>query len=689
MRISLNWLRKFVDIDILGIDPDEVARSLTMVGLAVELVEAVGRDTVLDLDITTNRPDCLNHLGVARELAARYRLKLRKPVTLPPPTDPGAAGRFPASIEIEAPADCPRYAGRVLTDVEIAESPDWLKGQLEAVGQRPINNVVDITNFILFELGQPLHAFDYQRLAEPRIVVRHARSGEGIRTLDGVVRTLDDTMLAICDAVEPVAVAGVMGGEESEISVDTRTILLESAFFNPASIRRTSKSLDLSTEASFRFERGADPEMPVQALNRACQMLQDIAGAKCATEVMDIYPGAFERRRLVLRHKRLVQVLGVDVDLADARDILQTLEFEPEPEGDTALSVNAPSFRSDIGVEDDLVEEVARHFGYDRIPSSYPRPFRAGLDSPTARHEQLIVDGMVQAGFSQAVNFSFSNVEREGMLLGKLPQGVRLANPLNDLETHLRTSLLSGLLDSVRRNLNFGVDDVRLFEMGTTYHPDTTAENGSTTEKPGLGFAALGRFYDPFWNVQGEELRFFHLKGLLDGVFAKLGFDFEYEPVDDVAFLHPGIAAAIMIEGRRVGLLGALHPRLQEEYKFSNRVFYGELDLEPIYSKPVPEPTFVSPGRFPSVARDISFILDKTVPYGRIVSLVQALKVSELRTFRLIDLYHGQSLPQDKISLTVRLTFEAPDRTLTQAEVAERCDVVVGSLKEQLGIVQR
>jgi phenylalanyl-tRNA synthetase beta chain len=189
--------------------------------------------------------------------------------------------------------------------------------------------------------------------------------------------------------------------------------------------------------------------------------------------------------------------------------------------------------------------------------------------------------------------------------------------------------------------------------------------------------------------VQGEELRFFHLKGLLDGVFAKLGFDFEYEPVDDVAFLHPGIAAAIMIEGRRVGLLGALHPRLQEEYKFSNRVFYGELDLEPIYSKPVPEPTFVSPGRFPSVARDISFILDKTVPYGRIVSLVQALKVSELRTFRLIDLYHGQSLPQDKISLTVRLTFEAPDRTLTQAEVAERCDVVVGSLKEQLGIVQR
>ena len=287
MRISLNWLRKFVDIDILGIDPDEVARSLTMVGLAVELVEAVGRDTVLDLDITTNRPDCLNHLGVARELAARYRLKLRKPVTLPPPTDPDAAGRFPASIEIEAPADCPRYAGRVLTDVEIAESPDWLKEQLEVVGQRPINNVVDITNFILFELGQPLHAFDYQRLAEHRIVVRHARSGEGIRTLDGVVRTLDDTMLAICDAVEPVALAGVMGGEESEISVDTRTILLESAFFNPASIRRTSKSLDLSTEASFRFERGADPEMPVQALNRACQMLQDIAGANCATEVMD------------------------------------------------------------------------------------------------------------------------------------------------------------------------------------------------------------------------------------------------------------------------------------------------------------------------------------------------------------------------------------------------------------------
>lgn len=686
MRISLNWLRKFVDIDILGIDPEEVARSLTMVGLAVELIESLGPDTVLELDVTTNRPDCLNHLGVARELAACYRLKLRKPATPPPPADPDAAGRFPASVEIQAPSDCPRYAGRVLTDVAIAESPDWLKEQLEAVGQRPINNVVDITNFILFELGQPLHAFDYRKLAEHRIVVRHARSGEGIRTLDGVVRTLDDSMLAICDAFEPVALAGVMGGEESEISVETRTIFLESAFFNPASIRRTSKQLGLSTEASYRFERGADPEMPVQALNLACRMLQDIAGGRCATEVMDIYPGASERRQMVLRQKRLVQVLGVDVDLADARDILERLEFEPQSEGEASLRVRVPSFRGDVGVEDDLVEEVARHFGYDRIPSSYPRPFRAGLDSPTAGHERLIVDGMVGAGFSQAVNYSFSNVEKERMLLGGTPELVPLANPLNDLETHLRASLLPGLLDSVRRNLNFGINEVRLFEMGTTYHPEP---NGSTREKARLGFAALGKFNDPFWNAQAEELSFFHVKGLLDGVFARLGVELDYETAENVAFLHPGIAAAVMMEGRRVGILGALHPRLQEDYKFSSRVFYGEIDLDPIYSNPVREPTFESPGRFPSVDRDISFILDKAVPFGRIVSLVQALKVPELKTFRLIDLYHGQSLPQDKISLTVRLTFEAPDRTLTQAEVAERCDAVVGSLTEQLGIVQR
>ena len=689
MRISLNWLRKFVDIDILGIDPEEVARSLTLVGLAVELIETVGSDTVLDLDVTTNRPDCLNHLGVARELAARYRLKLRRPETLPPPTDPGSAGRFPASIEIEAPSDCPRYAGRVLTDVRIAESPDWLKELLEAVGQRPINNVVDITNFILFELGQPLHAFDYEKLEERRIVVRRARDGETLRTLDGVDRPLDSSMLAICDAARPVALAGVMGGEESEISSETRTILLESAYFVPASIRRTSKVLGLSTEASYRFERGSDPEMPVPALNLACRMLEELAGAKCVTDVLDRYPVELERPGMVLRHKRLVQVLGVDVDLVDARDILETLEFEPQAEGEAALGVTVPSFRGDVGVEDDLVEEVARHYGYDRVPSSYPYPFRAGLDQKAAAHERLIVDGMVAAGFSQAINYSFTNPAREEAVLGRRPEMVSLANPLSDLETHLRTSLLPGLLDSMRRNLNFGSDDIRLFELGTTYHPDHSAANGSTRERAGLAFVAMGRFFDPFWSERSEELRFFHLKGLLDQIVTRLGLSLDYEPSGDAPCLHPGISAAVLLEGRRIGVLGALHPRLQEAYKVSERVFYGEVDLDPVFAKPVSEPTFVSPGRFPSVDRDLSFILDNTVPFGSIVEVVQALAVPELKAFRLIDLYHGQSLPRDKISLTVRLTFESPDRTLTQTEVAERCDAVVGSLTEQVGIVQR
>ncbi len=689
MRISLNWLRKFVDIDILGVDPDEVARSLTMVGLAVELIEPFGRDTILDLDVTTNRPDCLNHLGVARELAARYRLKLRKPDAQAPPTDPTAAGRFPASIDIEATADCPRYAGRVLADLRIGESPDWLKEQLESVGQRPINNVVDITNFILFELGQPLHAFDYHKLAENRIVVRHAGEGEKIRTLDGVERKLDGSMLAICDARDPVALAGVMGGEESEISIDTKTILLESAFFNPASIRRTSKLLGLSTEASYRFERGADPEMPVHALNLACRMLQEIAGGKCATDVIDVHPGAGPRSRMVLRHKRLVQVLGVDVDLVDARDILERLEFEPESEGDGALSVRAPTFRGDIGVEEDLVEEVARHFGYDRIPSSYPQPFQAGSDSPSARHEALIVDGMVGSGFFQAVNYSFTSPEKEASILGQNSPMVSLANPLTDLETHLRTSLLPGLLDSVRRNLNFGIGDVRLFELGTTYHPRSAGEDNGNREKTRLGLIALGRFYDPFWRSEAEPLRFPHMKGIVDGVFSRFGISLDYQPIEDVVFLHPGIAAVLSLEGRRIGVLGALHPDVLADYKFTDRIFYGELDLEPIYSRKIPEPFFVSPGRFPSVDRDLSFFLDKTVPFGRIASLVQALKVPELKAFRLIDLYHGQSLPRDKISLTVRLTFEAPDRTLTQAELADRCEFVVGSLRERLGIVPR
>jgi len=689
MKISLNWLQTFVDIDIMGLRPEDLARSLTMVGLAVDLVEPVGDDHVCDVDVTTNRPDCLNHLGVARELAAQYRLKLRSPDFTSPQTDGSRVAEFPMSIEIEDPELCPRYSGRVLTGVQIGESPDWLKQRLESVGQRPINNVVDITNYILFELGQPLHAFDYHKLEDRRIVVRRARPGEWIRTLDGTGRELKDSMLMICDGARPVAVAGVMGGEDSEIGDGTDTILLESAYFDPASIRQTSKALGLSTEASYRFERGADPEMPVRALNLACRLIQDCCGGTCVGEVIDVNPLPFRPEELTIRQKRIRQVLGMDVNLDDAAEILERLEFHPKRVEDDALVVTGPSFRRDIGLEDDLVEEIARHIGYERIPSSYPRPLEVGKPHENDRHDRLIEDTLVGFGFFQAANYAFSNPQREAGFLGEEPDLVALANPLTDLDTHLRSTLVPGLMEAVRRNLNFGSRNVRLFEIGTVYRPNPEAEP-AVLQPPNLALIALGDFQNPHWSGTGEKLDFYHVKGMVEALLERFDCPVEWVPADDVPFLHPGATARLRSEsGEVLGTMGEFHPRIAEEYKLTDRAFYCELALESLYRKPLATPHFHSLARFQPVDRDLSFMLDKTVSFNKIESQVQALKIPELKAFRLIDLYHGSGLPQGKVSLTVRLTFEAPGRTLTQAEIAERCDLAVAGLRESLAIEMR
>lgn len=687
MRISVGWLKDFVDWDLVG-DPGALATTLTNLGLAVDGLEDLGDDTVLELDVTTNRPDCLNHLGVARELAAYFRLQLRPPRFDPVPAADGLAERLPFDITIEEPKLCPRYAGRVITDVKVGESPEWLQKRLEAIGQRPLNNVVDITNYVLFAVGHPLHAFDYEKLAEHRIVVRRARPGECIRTLDGVNREPTSEMLMICDARAPVAVAGVMGGEETEISSSTRTILLESAYFDPVSIRRTAKGLGLSTEASYRFERGADPEMPVKALNLATWLLVELCGGRCAGEVKDVYPRPVERKRLRVRQERIRRVVGVSIPPEDVEATLVGLEFDPRwREEEKAFEVTVPSFRQDVSVEDDLVEEAARHFGYDRVPSHYFRPQAPGRDLPTAAHDRLIGEILQGYGFSQAVNYVFTSPEREAKLLGRREALVALANPLSEADSHLRSTLLTGLVEAVLRNLHFGQRDVRLFEWGKTYHPGNTEEE--VREVARLGLAASGTYHAPFYAPVREEFGFFHLKGVVETLLKALGREVVFRPVETVEHLHPGIAAEVLGgDGEVLGIAGVLHPRLIESLKFPASVLVCELNLEPLYAGGLPEPRFQPISRFPVVTRDLSFFVDKDVAYATIVEAVQNLRVSELKSVRLIDLYHGPSLPSGKISLTVRLTFEA-GRTLTQEEVAAHCERVMSTLVERLGVQPR
>jgi phenylalanyl-tRNA synthetase beta chain len=675
MRISYKWLQDFVDVDILGVDVQEVSKALTMVGLAVETFEGLGDDHIFDVDITTNRPDCLNHMGVARELAAQFRLKLRKPDFSPIEYDKEGPSDFPARISIRDPDLCPRYAGRVITGVKVAESPDWLKKRLEAVGQRPINNLVDITNYVLFEVGHPLHAFDYELLEGREIVVRRARNGELLTTLDGSRRELDESMLMICDAKYPVAVGGVMGGENSEISDATRTILLESAYFNPASIRSTARKLNLVTEASYRFERGADPELPVKALNLACRLIVEICGGQCVSPVIDEYPRRDEERVLTLRKKRIEQVLGISVSDEDVIDILTGLEFQPVLQNEGSFRVRVPSFRRDIELEDDVVEEVARHYGYDRISSHYPPASKPGSYSETEGHERVIVQTLVDQGFYEAINYVFATPEKEGSFLGYSPSMIQIANPLTGVDTHLRTSLLPGLVNALRQNLNHGNRDVRLFEIGKVYRPKESDHGQGWLEEPRLALVATGEFYNPFWLPRPEEIRFEHLKGILQLVFAKLGLSIEFKPMVDSGYLHPGIGAGLYFGSESLGCVGQLQPRLSSTYKFQDPVYLADISLMKIYSLDLPEPRYTRLDRFPSVDRDLSFLLDREVPFSKIRMAAQALQIAELKNLRL--------------SLTVRLTFAHPERTLTQDEVNERFERVVNVLQTEFAIEQR
>jgi phenylalanyl-tRNA synthetase beta chain len=679
MKISYNWLHDFVDLKDLGLDPPIVSQALASVGLAVEGIERPNEDSVFNLDVTSNRPDCLNHLGVARELAAQFRLNLHDPDFSDLPAQ-HPADLFPARVVNEDAELCPLYAARVMTGVRIEESPAWLKEKLLAVGQRPINNLVDITNYVLLVVGHPLHAFDYEKLDGRTIVVRQARQGETIVTLDGTERSLDPPMLAICDASKPVAVAGIMGGQNSEISLNTTTILLESAYFAPPSVRSTSKRLGLRTEASYRFERGADPEVPVMALNLACRLIEQIAGGQTVGPVLNENPVPFTRRILDLRQKRISQVLGIAVEPEFVAYLLPRLRFKILEQDDRQWKLQVPGFRVDVEIEDDLVEEVARHYGYDKIPGTYPQPSSPGSFLPTRPQEQALLERLRAAGFYEAVNYAFSTPARETQFFRSATRMVPIANPLTEEDTHLRTSLLPGLIAAARRNLNHGTRDIKLFELGHAFVPREDSAPDDFREEAHLALVGSGSWYEPFWLDCRDDFRFFHLKGIVEALLCLLGSEVGFERVTDVRFLHPGAAARIVVDQTPIGILGELSPELHGEFKFLQRFYVAELNLSGLLSRPLPEARYSPLSRFPVIERDLSFVVDKGVEYDRITSAIKSLSIANLRDVQLIDLYQGHKLPSGKVSLTARLTFADLTRTLTQDDVNSYMERISGLL---------
>lgn len=672
MKISYNWLRELVAVDAA---PRDLAARLTMVGLAVDAVEAHDDDFVLDLDLTSNRPDCLSHLGVAREAAAVMGKALGNR-----DSERGNAGD---TVEILNPELCPRYTARVIKGVKIGPSPKWLIKRLEAMGQRSVNNVADVTNYVMLELGQPLHAFDLAQLRGERIIVRTAGAGERITTLDGEERALTPDMLVIADAERAVALAGIKGGADSGISERTTDVLLEAAYFAPAQVRATAKQLGLSTEASYRFERGTDPEIVPVASQRAAQMIVALAGGALAGELTDLYPLRRERQPINFRRARYTRLTGLPLTLSEAARILRALGFTVEADvANDALTAIAPSWRVDVHLEEDLIEEVARIAGYDNLPVTLPGSAGAGAYLPGEAGRRAARRTLTAHGYNEAVSFSFVNAATDA-LLSQAPNHARLAlrNPIDETQAHMRTTLLGGLLKALEHNFNYGLRHVRLFEIGKCFI-DVRAERPREIER--LALVATGARNDNDWLAAATRLDFYDVKGTVEAIAAALNLPaLDCLPVTEVSHLHPGRAAQLQLVGSTVGQIGQLHPRVAAGYKFKQPVFVAELDFEALLLAARAEVRYHPLPKFPTVVRDIALLVDTSVSFAALEAVIRQVGIAELVSVRLFDRYTGKELPPGKHSLALSLRYRAPDRTLTDEEVNVRHEQIMQRLTEQ------
>ena len=678
MKISYNWLG---ELATLTLNAKELGERLTMAGLAVEAVERVRDDHILDFDLTSNRPDALSHLGIAREAALLCGTSLTPRENMINEADERAESS--ATVEILDPDLCPRYAARIVRGVTVAPSPKWLVDRLESIGQRAVNNIADITNYVMFEMGQPTHAFDLNLLHGRRIIVRRPRSGEQITTLDGLTRELSAEMLVIADADRPVAVAGVMGGADTEINEQTRDVLIESAYFNPASIRHTARALGLDTEASYRFARGGDFEAQVRAADRVAQMVAEIAGGQVLKGVIDIYPTRINRDPVSVRESRIERLTGLKVSIEQAAEILRKLEFEVELNGnEKRLRAVAPSFRVDIWREEDLVEEVARHVGYDLVDTTLPAWSGAGRYLSGDQQRRNLRRALTAMGFDEAYSFSFVNGERDKLFRKDDRPVATLSNPIDINQSEMRASLITGLLDGVQHNFNQGTRDVKLFEIGRVF--EAAASNERPVEREVLGITMTGSVFPDDWRGT-KQLEFYDLKGAVEVVMSTLnisGFTIDRASVE---YLHPGQSAVLARDGEEIARFGRLHPRVASLYKFRQPVFVGELEFEKLLALPADRVRYHALARFPTVARDVSALIPDTVMWGDVEKAARDLGISEIVSVRVFDMYKSKEMPEGFHSLAFRVIYRGEGRTLTDEQVAGMHERVRALLEDRFG----
>jgi len=688
MKIVYTWLKDFVDVKAT---PDELASRLALSGTNIGGIENGPHGAVIDAEVSSNRPDCLGHYGIAREVGAVYKLPL-KPISPKPQESTAAKAGDTVRVEIQSPELCGRFTARVIRGVKIQPSPKWLKDRLEASGVASINNVVDVSNYVMLELGHALHAFDYDKVRDHRIVVRRAKPSEKIRTLDAIERTLDTGICMICDGdgSRAVGIGGIMGGAETEISFSTKNVLIECAWFDPIAIRRATRILKLHTEASTRFGRGADPEMAELASRRCAELILQLAGGDLLAGVVDVYPGKRAPKKILLTRAELLRVMGADTPDKQIESSLSALGFAPVridqnrgAEGSllAAWECTQPSWRAEVEREIDLIEEVARVYGLDKFPPRLPAARQGAARLPHFDAEARLREGLIGLGYREILTIPHVAEDRDALFRPLDANPARLANPLSEEAGVLKSTGIVTMTAALEWNLNRGQRNVRLFEIGRHYR----LRGSESVETPILTIGAAGQAREKGLYDAPRDYSFADLKGDLDALGALAG-GFTWDE-GGAGWLHPARRGRVALHNEAIGEAGELARRVAEQLKLRQEIFLAELHLPPLYAairdaeesrkyEPVP--------RFPAVERDFSLLLADGTHFADIVAAIRSLNISEIASIEAIDLYRGKNVPAGQYSLLIRVTFQSRESTLAEAQLTDFSARIVATLEKQL-----
>lgn len=627
-------------------------------------------DTVFDISITPNRADCLSVIGIAREVAALTGKKIKMPKVNIKETSENIKSL--TSVKIMDAELCPRYTARMIKKVKIGHSPVWLKTRLEACGMRSINNIVDVTNFVMLEMGQPLHAFDFRYLEKNKVIVRKSKKNEEFISLDGKSRKLTDETLLICDGVKPVAIGGIMGGLNSEVKEDTDTILLESAYFNPVSIRRSARKLAMPTEAAFRFERGIDPEGVVKALNRATQLIAELAGGSICKNYIDEYPRKIRQaKNIKLRLEQVRKITGTQICAMEVTKILRSLGMKTTQPGKGIYLVTPPTFRVDITREIDLIEEIVRIYGFDRVPASLPN-VSVGELLPNRRLklEESIRKIMNGVGFSEVINYSFiSPASVDSLLLPPADERlnlVRINNPLTEEQSVMRPTIITGLLDTIKKNINNGYANLKIFELGRAFIHD---KDGKLPKERNM-FAGLisGKKTENLWDYK-SNVDFYDLKGCLENIFYALKLEkitFKSDVLDTI--LHPGKSCSVLSGETILGYMGEIHPHILEKIDLKQAAYVFEINTDILDKHLKDEITYRDFSKFPAITRDVAFIVSRDMEVDYIFNIISSFKEDLLENVEIFDIYEGKGISENAKSVGLRFSYRSAERTLTDGE---------------------